>query len=414
MLLFVFFCTHSIYGQDSTYQYVTEKKKVPVRFRNELQAEKQYERAELMYAEGDLVEAIELYSSSVELNPKYLVAYYGRAICYDRLKEYRSAMLDYELILKADPTFKEARFNRALTYIKLENLELAIRDFSTLLVSGFSETKALFFRDANLSEANSESKIDKAASLATMEAEIYNYRGLTYLKLEAFDSAMVDFNKAIALHPQVADFWVNRGIVKRENLDKTGARADFRQALRIDSNSSQAKYNLSVLESDKENLEEYYDAVNPTNRMPSAYLNRGYAKYLEKEYEAAIVDYDTALMLAPKSVHGYINRALAKGKLQQLQRAIKDYDQALKLDPGAEDAYRGRGNLYFKLKEYEKAIADYNTALGLLPNIARVHYNRGLSYAYMSNKAKACEDLQKAVSLGLKSANKALLRFCVE
>ena len=73
-------------------------------------------------------------------------------------------------------------------------------------------------------------------------------------------------------------------------------------------------------------------ALNP--EYANAYYNRGNAYNSKGEYDRAIADYDKAIALNPDDAIAYSNRGLAHEKLGDNQKAEADYQRALLLLPG--------------------------------------------------------------------------------
>ena len=65
-----------------------------------------------------------------------------------------------------------------------------------------------------------------------------------------------------------------------------------------------------------------------------ALLEQGNAKYVKKDYQGAIADYNEASRLNPNDARAYYNnRGLAKSALGDKQSAIADYNEAIRLNP---------------------------------------------------------------------------------
>ncbi len=62
-----------------------------------------------------------------------------------------------------------------------------------------------------------------------------------------YDDAIADYTKAIALDPNFADAYSNRGVVYYEKGNKEQTIADFRKALEIDPSDHLTKNNLKAL-----------------------------------------------------------------------------------------------------------------------------------------------------------------------
>ena len=66
----------------------------------------------------------------INLAPDFVYAYYNRANVSAMLKDYRSAIADYNKAIELNPDFADAYFNRGLTHIFLGNNKLGISDLS--------------------------------------------------------------------------------------------------------------------------------------------------------------------------------------------------------------------------------------------------------------------------------------------
>ena len=108
-----------------------------------------------------------------------------------------------------------------------------------------------------------------------------------------------------------------------------------------------------------------------------AYNNRGAAKYLLEQYDAAIADYDQATRLKADFIEAYTNRGNSEEALGRHDVAIADHDIAIRLKPDYAEAYNNRGNSKKALKQHDAAIADYDAAIRLKPDYAEAYYNRG-------------------------------------
>jgi superfamily I DNA/RNA helicase/Txe/YoeB family toxin of Txe-Axe toxin-antitoxin module len=77
-----------------------------------------------------------------------------------------------------------------------------------------------------------------------------------------------------------------------------------------------------------------------------------------KNYQAALVDYNQVLELNYKNAIAYLKRGVAKTRQKDYMGAIEDCNQAIKIDPGYADAYSHRGKVYQILsrRDFDKAM----------------------------------------------------------
>jgi len=88
---------------------------------------------------------------------------------------------------------------------------------------------------------------DKAIALDPNDAAAYGNRGNAYYSKGEVDRAIADYTKAIALDPNFADAYTNRGVVYYEKGNKEQTIADFRKVLAIDPSHQDAKEGLKRL-----------------------------------------------------------------------------------------------------------------------------------------------------------------------
>ncbi len=96
-----------------------------------------------------------------------------------------------------------------------------------------------------------------------------------------YDDAIADYDKAIALGPNVAIAYTNRGLAYGQKREVDRAIADYTKAIAIDPN------------------------------FVLAYALRGGAYYVKGEVDRAIADYTKAIALNPKDAAAYTNRGNA-------------------------------------------------------------------------------------------------------
>ena len=136
---------------------------------------------------------------------------------------------------------------------------------------------------------------------------------------------------------------------------------------------------------------DYTKAIELNPDYAEAYNNRGVAYHLKKEYDSAIIDFSKAIELNPDYAIAYNNRGRAygvKGEVDSLTtrpdspdskraviRAIKDYNPAIGLNPELAPAYYNRGVAWLRLREWERAESDLTIARDMGINIIAAFRN---------------------------------------
>jgi tetratricopeptide (TPR) repeat protein len=106
------------------------------------------------------------------------------------------------------------------------------------------------------------------------------------------DRAIADYDKAIALNPNIATAYANRGLAYRK-------KGEVDRAIALDPEDA------------------------------AAYFNRGLAHESKGEVDRAIADYSKAIEVNPKYAKAYSNRGIAYEKKGDKEQAIADYREAL-------------------------------------------------------------------------------------
>jgi tetratricopeptide (TPR) repeat protein len=159
----------------------------------------------------------------------------------------------------------------------------------------------------------------------------YYNRGTYLMNMQQFNSAILDFDKAIALKPVGHLAYANRGaaLVSIGQFDK--ALSDLNMAIA---------------------LKPHYEA----------YINRGIVFEETGRLDTALTDYERAIVLNPSRYEAYYNRGVAFEKMRQFEKAIPDFDTALALRQNDPELFRRRGLAYFAIGQVNPALFDLQKA----------------------------------------------------
>jgi len=130
---------------------------------------------------GDLLSAVQNYSSAIEENPAFAMAYQMRGIAQQQLKKYSEAINDYSMVITTgEPSFKVVGFyNRGVVKNMTGDFAGAIPDFSQAIV------------------------LDKKMGAA------FFHRGIAKSKTGDLDGRLGDFRQAALLGELNAERWLN-------------------------------------------------------------------------------------------------------------------------------------------------------------------------------------------------------------
>ena len=256
-------------------------------------------------------------------------------------------------------------------------------------------------------------------------------RGILFASRGEYDMAIMDFNEALELNPNLTaayllraraliakvsymtniseDFGkytisrLNYSLLEEEVLIYDKAISDFTQAIRLDPNDPRTyaergtTYNLKH-DNDRA-LEDYNQAIRLDPTLVGAYICRGNAYSGKGDYDRAITDHTQAIRLDPNFAGAYNARGAAYYGKGDYDKAIADFTQAIRLDPNFVGAYNARGATNYSKGDYDRAIADYTQTIRLEPNYTVAYSNRGVAYYSKGEYDRAIADYTQAIRL---------------
>lgn len=153
-------------------------------------------------------------------------------------------------------------------------------------------------------------------------------------------------------------------------------------------------------------LIEYCDAAIKGGRVPDyrldgVYNNRGIGHLLQKHYEQARADFDASIGSGGYHPVLYANRGDASLGLKDFDRALLDYDTAIRESNGGwPELYIHRGLAFLWKRENSKALDNFDQAVEMAGNAnASALMFRGLGHMATRDYAGASADFRKALDL---------------
>ncbi|MES2734151.1 MAG: tetratricopeptide repeat protein [Bacteroidota bacterium] len=118
------------------------------------------------------------------------------------------------------------------------------------------------------------------------------------------------------------------------------------------------------------------------NDLLESYIDQGYVKYEQKDYQGAIEAFDRVLEFEPflsSHAKAYCIRGLAKEQLERKREALEDYTWAIEVNPKYAEAYYRKAVIYAEFEILAHAIDNCNIAIQLNPNFADARALRDLA-----------------------------------
>lgn len=225
------------------------------------------------------------------------------------------------------------------------------------------------------------SDLERARAMQADLPEMRLILGIQYQFAGDYPKALAEYDSFLLSHPDRPLVWSNRAAVHLMLGDLAAARRDIDRALELEPNAALLRVNrLHVADKQGDGPTIIVDATWLLERGPPKpeWLSlRGGALVKENRYEEALRDAEWLVKLRPDA-YSYFNRGSARLLLDQPEAAEKDLSWALSLDPGLALALIKRCMARYKLQRYAEALADCEAYVPLMPAEPYGYYVRGL------------------------------------
>lgn len=200
--------------------------------------------------------------------------------------------------------------------------------------------------------------------------------GLTYARCQSWRDSLTLWNDVLAKHPHAVPALNNRGDVLYARGELHAAIADYSEALRLRPADSRYRYNRGAARLQAGDLrgarEDFDDVIRSgTLMLYEAYCGRGTVHRRLGDLPRAIADYTAAVNLWRTNPVAWLNRGLARYLQRDLQGCIGDLDEVLQLQPNEVQALVARGKARIDLGRRADGCADLRRADRLGAAVAR-------------------------------------------
>ena len=367
-------------------------------------------------------EAIHILSELIKGNKYYYDAYLSRGQCYEQIKQYDSALKDYNAAIQMNPDYSDALFQRSLLFHTIKNdPKKAITDIDKVLSLKPNYYDAFLLRaviyETLQKYQESISDYSKAIELKGDDWNSYFKRAMVYFKINKEDECLKDLNQSISIRNDFAAAYFERGKISQSRASYVDALSDFEKSTEAgmytpDLILRKADIQLE-LKQYKQAIKNYTQLIN-MNKQPKAewYSKRGLCYSFTGDSLLAQKDFSKAISLDKNNYQIYVYRAQNYIKQKRISYAMNDYKKAIDLNPKAWDIYFNRGKLYMDMKKYNEAVSDFSLSIKLNPKSGDAYFFRGACKDALFDKEGACLDLKKAAALHHKEAVDKLDRYC--
>ena len=338
---------------------------------------------------------------------------------YFKRQEFQDALAAYQQAISLDSN-PVVYNNKGVALYQIGSYDAALEDFQRAirLEAHYAIAGLLTQRDASLEEAFLRTfQCDINFLAAYTNAVAYNNRARTLYRLNRYDEALQECEKAIQLDPKFAVAYDTRGRILNRRARYDEALQECEKAIQLDPKLAEAYddkgWALYGLNRYQESLAACEQAIWLDSQIAAAYNNKGRALNELERYKEALDAYKHAIMLDGNDARVYYNTGQTLRNLRSFEEALEAFEQAIKLDHNYAAAYQNKGQILLRLQRYEKALQAFDQAIKLYedalksPDRATI-FNSKLAVAYkdkgqtlykLAHRKKALKAFEQAIQL---------------
>lgn len=197
-----------------------------------------------------------------------------------------------------------------------------------------------------------------------------------------------------------------RGWALHQQQQLADAMALYAQVLQLQPTHFDALHLSGVAAAQARDLQRAHDwmtrAITAHPRHAVAYVNRGAVLQDMRLWQAALADYDSALLLQrgqPGEADSHNHRGNVLKELRRYPEALQSYGRAIQLEPGRANFHNNRGIVLRVTGNYPEALAAFEQALALQPAYAQAFNNRANTLNNLGRLQEALESYERAMAL---------------
>lgn len=388
--------------------------------------------------ENNLNVAMVHLDKAIALDSTLWVSHYYRGICYKKTGDFEHAITEFNKVIKLNPKTAEAHIELGEIYIispfgksAEDEFEAAIRKnpalpqgyygkaHTALLQNNPNKAKRFYEKcnevDAHFAEAylmlaimemsSQEGNDQKTVTLLDQSIQAdpsftqgYFWRGFYYLRNQALQKCLADWDKVVQLNPTNTFFMRMRGFLYIELNDYSKAFVDLKNAFKAQSED----INENKFTGYQTILDQQIDLLSVANYLVATgyglnedaflLLQKSFCLLLAGRKQEALNSVDDAEVIEYSATVFYL-KALILENNGKREEAMLYYDKALSRDKDIFEAYRKKCVYHFENKEYKATYADLNEMFRLQPGSPVGHRFRGLIRSAQGYLGPAIADL---------------------
>jgi tetratricopeptide (TPR) repeat protein len=290
---------------------------------------------------GKFAEAVNYYTSAIEVNPNFAPSYLGRARATIALTPLKNVLDDLNKAVEIDPNYPEAYMERGLFYMNKRDLKSAQTDLEHAAKLGDSPQVELNLARVLLAQQENSTAVEAAKRANQMDVTMldsYLVLGMAYRANGQTEQAVDVLETYLKYQPDNAEAFAVLGAAYYNRGDYATAEKNLTQSLHLNKNIADGYFwlgqtNLALKEYDKA-LVNYQKArdIDPDSfdvgeGLAKAYMANG---EFNNSYIAILKVEKSVVTPGQRARFVYI-RALSLDKLNEPDAAFRDWSELLSM-----------------------------------------------------------------------------------
>ena len=171
-------------------------------------------------------------------------------------------------------------------------------------------------------------RLDSSILILGDTAGAWFMKGVVNSMLQNYSVAIASYNKVIAHNSDFLYAYFNRAASRVERDEFTYSDQQYRNTITISMTSGNKQAKKLPPPKHRQSMQDYNRVIALYPQLPFTYYNRANLKILLKDFQGAINDYSKAIELEPKMAEAYFNRALTLLYLGENKLASKDLSKS--------------------------------------------------------------------------------------
>jgi len=258
--------------------------------------------------------------------------------------------------------------------------------------------------------------VQRALAAGADPPSCHNALGLAFTRLEKMTEAEASFARAIAIR-KAPEFFNNLGTVLFQQGRFEEAIAAYGEALALDSNYSNAHYNLGNAHRAKQELEQaagcYRQAVNANPGHGHAWAALGPVLHALKRHPDALSSLEKAAALLPgeADLHHEMGNVLCD--MGRIAEAVAEHHKALEVDPRHAGAWYSAGCAESSRTNYVAAVSCFRKALEIEPEWPQARHNLGTALFHLGQVDEALGCMRRAAAAANPEMQRAMIAVII-